>query len=159
MCNQERKVQCSYCKNKFFKNELIQETKTKRICNVCKAKKIQDAKDYKELIDFICKGFRISKPTGHQLKSIKKFRELGYTCKEIQCVLYYIFVVEKKKVEGTSIELVPYYYEKAKKHFMLIENARRSVVKTKIEPIVIKTGKPKTPNLRNTRLFMFEDIS
>lgn len=155
----KRLVQCNTCKNKFDKEELIQVNKSTRICAECDAKKKKDALEYKELIKYMCDGFRLDRPTGQQLKSIKKFKELGYSYADIQYTLYYIFFVERKQVYNYSIELVPYYYLKAMEHKRLINNAKRTAKKLATEEVVIVTGKStQKPNLKNTRLVDIENL-
>lgn len=150
---------CHSCREKFPKSELIQITKSKRVCKSCQEKATTEANDYRELIEYICTGFGIKAPTGQQLKSIKQFKELGYSYKEIQYTIYYIYSVINKKVEGTGLGLVPYYYEEAKKHFSQIENARRSATKITTQEIVIERKVDTfNPNIKNTRLINIEEL-
>ena len=151
-------VQCDCCKNKFLREELIQVTKSKKICVSCNETKQREAEDYKELIKFICDGFRISKPTGQQLKKIKEFKELGYTYKDIQYTLYYIYCIEKRKVNGTDIGLVPFYYEKAMQHYKLLENAYRTAIELSLKEIVIITKDSKKPRLDRTRYINIDEL-
>lgn len=153
-----RKVMCSYCREQFYKEDLV-EDKSKRYCKPCFERRKQDAQDYKDLIKYICDGFGIEKPTGPQLKSIKKFKdELGYTYKGIQYTLYYIFCVEGKKTYGTSIELVQFYYEKAKYHASLVENARASAKNIDLKEVVIQVPKYKKPKVEKTRFIDIANI-
>lgn len=154
-----RKIMCHICRDKFYKDELIQVSKSKRICQKCNDTEQAEINQRKELIDFICKGFGLSAPTGQQLRSIKEFRELGYSYFEIHYTLYYIYCVLKKNPEGTSLGLVPFYYEKAKEHHRLVENAKRTAKDIEIKEVVIerKTNVFK-PNVKNTRLINIEEI-
>lgn len=150
---------CHSCREKFPKSELIQVTKSKRVCKSCQERATTEANDYKELIEYICTGFGIKAPTGQQLKSIKQFKELGYSYKEIQYTIYYIYSVINKKVEGTSLGLVPYYYEKAKEHYELVQNAKRSAAKLQMNEIVIERKIDSyQPNVKNTRIINIEEI-
>lgn len=159
MENRGRKVMCHLCKDKFYKDELIQVSSSKRVCQKCNDTIQVEINQRKELIDFICKGFRISAPTGQQLKSIKEFRELGYSYFEIHYTLYYIYCVLKKKPEGTSLGLVPFYYEKAKEHYKLVENAKRTAKNLVVEEVTIERKLDVfKPNIRNTRLINIEEI-
>ena len=154
-----RKIMCHICKEKFYKDELIQVSKSKRVCKKCNDTEQAEINQRRELIDFICKGFRIPAPTGQQLKSIKEFRELGYSYFEIHYTLYYIYCVLKRKPEGTSLGLVPFYYEKAKEHHRLVENAKRTAQKAEIEEITIeRKADVFKPNIKNTRLINIEEI-
>lgn len=155
----KRLVQCNTCKNKFDKEELIQVNKSTRICAECDAKKKKDALEYKELIKYICDGFRLDRPTGQQLKSIKKFKELGYSYADIQYTLYYIFFIERKQVYNYSIELVPYYYLKAMEHKRLIANAKRTARSLATKEVIINTNNNiRKPKLNNTRLVDIETL-
>lgn len=156
----QRKVMCHGCKEKFDKEELIQVNKSKRLCLVCHDRTTKEAEDYKTLIKFICDGFGIKAPLGHQLKSIKDFKELGYSYQEIMYVLYYIFNIEGIKPQGTSLGLVPYYYEKAKEHYTMTQNARRTAIKTVMEPkqIVRKKKEDNRPLRGHTKFINISEI-
>lgn len=149
---------CHYCKNKFPSEELIQITKTRRSCKGC----IQAKDDYKQLIDYICKGFGQTAPTGKQLKDIKRFKELGYSYKEIQWTIYYIFCIANKKLEDNNIGLVPYYYEKAKEHFLTLEKVKENSKDIEIQKEITiirkpRNEKPKT-KLNKTRYVNIEEL-
>ena len=157
--SKDRKVICNKCKEKFYKDELIQINKSKRFCSKCNEAAQKDINDYKSLIDYICTGFNIKAPTGQQLKSIKQFKELGYSYWEIQYTLYYIYCILKKKPDGTSIGLVPFYYEKAKEHYNLVQNAKRTAQKIVTEETEIERRVNNfKPNLKNTRLINIEEL-
>lgn len=153
------KVVCDICKEKFYKSELIQVSLSKKVCQHCNETVQAEIEQRKELIDFLCKGFGLKMPTGQQLRSIENFREQGYTYFEIHYTLYYIYCVLKKKPEGTSIGLVPFYYEKAKEHHRLVENAKRTAKNIEIEEITIERKVDVfKPNIKNTRLINIEEI-
>lgn len=155
--NRGSKVMCNTCREKFYKDELIYLTKSNKICHKCNEEKKVHAETYKALIEFICWGFNIKAPTGQQLKSIKKFKDSGLNYTDMHMTLYYIYMVEKRKVEGTSIELIPYYYEKAKAHFEMVEKAKKSASSHVSEPeVVIVSAKKHMPNINRTRII---DIS
>lgn len=150
---------CHGCRKKFPREELIQRTKSERLCKCCMDNRTKESEDYKALIKYICDGFRINAPTGQQLKSIKKFKELGYSYREIQYTIYYIYCVEKKNVSGTGIGLVPFYYEKAMKHRELISNAKRTARKIVMEEVVVFTTQHnKKPKLEQTRLIDIDKL-
>lgn len=154
-----KKIICHSCKEKFYKDELIQVTKSKRLCKECNEKVQREAEEYKALIDYICTGFRIKAPTGQQLKSIKEFKELGYSYSEIQYTIYYIYSVLRRKPEGTSLGLVPFYYERAKEHYMLVQNAKRTARKISTEEVTVERKVDIfKPNVKNTRLINIEEL-
>lgn len=119
----ERKVLCNSCRKKFLKKDLIQVSSSKRVCGSCK----QNSDDYKDLIDYVCKGFGQKAPTGKQLKEISKFKELGISYKEIKLTIYFIACVEKKPMENGSLFLVPSFHTKAMAHFKALENTKKSL--------------------------------
>ena len=154
------KIQCSICKESFYKDELIQAGITKRVCQKCNDTEQAEINQRRELIDFICKGFGLAKPTGQQLKEIKEFKEQGYSYFEIHYTLYYIYCVLKKVPnEKKALGLVPFYYEKAKEHHKLVENAKRTAKNIEVEEVVIeRKADVFKPNIRNTRLINIEEI-
>lgn len=155
----ERKVQCGICKEKFPKNELIQRTKTQRVCKKCHETKAREIEEYNELIKFICQGFGQTAPTAFQLKNIKKFKEeYGYSYKTIQCIIYYMYVVEQVKTYDNNLGLVPYYHDKAQNHFQMIENAKKSAKKISHEEIVVFTNPQRESRLDKTRLVDISSI-
>lgn len=157
--NAKKKILCHNCKEKFYREDLIQVSKSKRLCKKCNDTVQVEINQRKELIEFICNGFGLKTPTGQQLKSIKEFRELGYSYFEIHYTLYYIYCVLKKRVEGTSIGLVPFYYEKAKEHYRLVENAKRTAKYIQTEEVVVERRTDIfKPNIENTRLINIEEI-
>ena len=159
MNNRGRKVICHICKEKFYKDELIQVSSSKRVCKKCNETVQAEINQRQELIDFICSGFGLPAPTGQQLKSIKEFKELGYSYFEIHYTLYYIYCILKRKPEGTSLGLVPFYYEKAKEHYQLVENAKKTAKKVVMEEVTIERKSDVfKPNVKNTRLINIEEI-
>lgn len=154
-----KKVLCHNCREKFLKEELIQVTKSKRLCAECDKKITKEAEEYKSLIDYICSGFNIKAPTGQQLKSIKQFKELGYSYPEIQYTLYYIYGVLRKTPSGTSLGLVPFYHEMAKEHYRLVQNAKKSAKSTIPEEISVeRIVKEHKVSVHKTRLINIEEI-
>lgn len=127
-----RKVMCKYCRKKFSKEELIQVNKSTRCCEACYKTQRQESENFKELIDYICKGFNQKAPTGQQLKDIKKFKELGYTYKEIQWTIYYIACIKGVNINDGRLGLVPFYYEKAMEHFRIVERNRMATYNEEI---------------------------
>lgn len=154
-----RKLTCTGCKQKFDKEELTYINTKKKLCKNCLVHSRRDSQEYRELIEFLCIGFNIKAPTGKLLSQIKEFKDLGYSYRDIHLTVYYIYVIEKRRVEETSIGLMPFYYEKAMKHFEMIENARRTadghVAEVKVIEVPIKRNKP---CLKNTRLINISEI-
>ena len=140
---------CNTCKNKFPAEELIQVTKNCKRCKSCH----QSSIDYRELIDYICKGFGQKAPTGKQMKDIKTFKEIGISYKEIQWTLYYIFTVSNRKIEGNDIGLVPYYHKEAMEHFRTVERVKESAknIEFQEEITIVRTPYNRKPRIDKTR--------
>lgn len=90
-------------------------------------KKIQEAKEVKKddwgsLFDYICEIYNIEKPTGFMFKQLETFRkDYGYTDIGILLTLKYCFeTLNINILEEAGLGIVPYYYDKAKKHNMTI---------------------------------------
>lgn len=153
--NKRKVLKCFYCKEMFNREELVQVNKSVRSCPKCLESKRKEVEDRKELIDYICKGFNQSSPTGYQLRDIKRFREeLGYKYKEIQWTIYYIAAIKGKTMKDGNISLVPFYYEEAKKHFETVARNRAATYEeAPKEEVVIKRNRDliKSPKYNKTR--------
>lgn len=112
------KLTCKKCRRKFEENNMING-----ICKGCK----KDSEEYKELIRYLCNGFKIDKPTGKMLKEIKNYKELGYSYLEIQMVVYYIVVIKKKPLRNYSLGLVGYYVMEAKEYYRKVNNLKNGI--------------------------------
>ncbi len=125
----KRKYSCTKCKEKFDLEELTQVSKSVRVCKKCLETRQEDSRQYKALIDFICNGFKLKAPTGQQLKTIKKFKEIGYSYLDIHKLLYYVAIVKKYEFKGSNIEIIFFYAEEAKKYYEQIEKTISSAEK------------------------------
>lgn len=154
------KLICHYCKKKFDKNDLVYVTKTRRSCRSCIDGREKEARDYKNLIDYICKGFGQSAPTGKQLKNIAEFKKLGYTYENIQWTIYFITNVIGKRMLNSNLGLVPYYYVQAVEHKELIEQSKK--LNKDIKPVklvtVTRNHKAKDTRRKSSRLVDIEDL-
>lgn len=148
----KRMVKCFHCKNKFYKDQLIELTKSKRVCSTCDELIKKDAISYKELIKYICDGFGLQAPTGRQLKTISNLKKLGYTYDSIQWIIHYVVNIEKKQLKDTNLDFVPYYAEKAKLHFSQLNNAKNSSMEQIGDTKVIENYYSQKANLGKTRL-------
>lgn len=156
------KKTCTRCKEKFLKSEMVMSEKnsSKFYCKPC----YKDANDYKDLIDYICKGFSIKAPTGRQVKDIQMLKQKGITYKEIKFTIYYIVCIKKKFLKNGSLYLVSYYLEEAREHFKMLENVRKSldVVKKgedEIITITINRGQFKEQEQERIKCTRYVDIS
>lgn len=155
-----KELTCSYCKNKFLETELVVVTKTRKACKNCLETKVRENADYKELIAYICRGFRQTAPTGKQLKDIKTFKEMGISYKEIQWTLYYIYGILNKKIEDKSLGLVPYYHKEAMEHFRTVERVKESVknAEPQEEITIVRTPCNRKPRIDKTRYVNIAEI-
>lgn len=163
------KLTCYYCKGKFPREDLIQMTTKKRSCKPCydkaKAKKVKndikqiDDISYPELIDYICKGFGISKPTGKQLNDIKKFKSLGYSHRDIQWTIYYIESVVGRRL-NCDLGLIPYYYAQAIRHFEIVKKNEQFIddMQDVKEVIIKRPNKDIKPRVDKTRFIDIDNI-
>lgn len=139
---------CTRCKNKFNEDQLIQRTKTQRVCKKCNME-IEGLKDLKA---YICKIFDIKTVPGNILRQIKRYsEEEGYTYQGMRYTLWYIINMEQMKFTSITIGLIPDFYEKAKRHQVLKTKVAKSAkVKYDNTPVVVKGGgnSPK-PVIRN----------
>ena len=136
----ERKVLCHSCKEKFFKNELIQTSKTRRFCKACYEKKQAEPNDYKELIKYICNGYGQRYLTGRQFSKIKELKEKGIPYKTIQWTIYYLEVIRGRKLNG-NLGLIPYYCEEAIRYSENLQKMQTQAkeINLKIEKVVVET--------------------
>lgn len=158
MENKGRKVMCKICKEKFYKDELIQINKHKRICQNCNETEQVIINQRRDLIEFVCKLHSNKVPTGFQLQNIKRFKEMGYSYFEIHYTLYYIYVVLNKTIKGDSLGLVPYYYEKAKEHYQHFENARKTITNKTEKQTQDKKSNTFKANFKNTRFINIQEL-
>lgn len=127
---------CTRCKSKFPESELIQRTKTQKVCKKCN----MEIEGLKQLKEYICKIFNIKTVPGNILRQIKRYyEEEGYTYQGMRYTLWYIINMEQMKFTSITIGLIPEFYEKAKSH---------QILKTKVAKLS-KQSYDKTPVIIN----------
>ena len=153
-----RKIQCSYCKEKFLRDELEQVTKTKKICKQCKGTSYKDTVEYKELVDYIVEGFKIKKPTPQHFNLIKQWKEQGYSYGEIKYTIHYVFNTLGKKPHNLSLGLIPYYLEEAIAHKRVVDGVRKTALANMKEEVVIVRNESSKKGKGRTRLISIEEL-
>ena len=123
----QKQLKCFVCKELFDKDILIVKS-GKRYCEVCLKIKEEESLAYKDdwdlLFEYICELYNIKVPTGMMFQQLKTYRnEYGYTNIGMYYTLqYYYNVLDNKVLEDTGLGIIPYYYDKAKKHYNKVYN-------------------------------------
>lgn len=93
------------------------------------------AKDYQDLVDYICALFQISVPTPIMFKQIKTFKNTyNYTYRGMRSTLYYFFEIKDNDVSNSlGVGIIPYAYEDALDFYTKRKNVADSVKKINIE--------------------------
>jgi hypothetical protein len=114
-----RMVKCPYCEQKLDKDE-AHEYKKKYYHQNCFNEWQQESEHRKQLIEYICKLFRIEAPTGMILKQIKDYQaDYKYKLKGMELALRYFHETLGNPVQqGSGIGIIPFVYEDAKKHYV-----------------------------------------
>ena len=114
-----RLVKCPYCENQLSKDEAY-EYKKKYYHVKCFETWQNEKEDRKNLIDYICKIYRLDAPTGMILKQIKDFQEnYKYRLKGMELALRYFHdTLGNRPLEGQGIGIIPFIYEDAKNDYM-----------------------------------------
>jgi hypothetical protein len=114
-----RLVKCPYCETQLQKEEAY-EYKKKYYHVKCFNEWQQEKEHRQQLIDYICKTFRIDAPTGMILKQIKDFQtDYKYKLKGMELALQYFHETLGNPVQqGSGIGIIPFVYEDAKNHYI-----------------------------------------
>lgn len=114
-----RLVKCPYCEKQLSKEE-AHEYKKKYYHVKCFNEWQQEKEHRQQLIDYICKLYRIEAPTGMILKQIKDFQaDYKYKLKGMELALRYFHETLGNQVQqGSGIGIIPFVYEDAKNHYV-----------------------------------------
>jgi hypothetical protein len=114
-----RLVKCPYCETQLDKDEAY-EYKKKYYHQKCFNEWQQEKEHRQQLIDYICKLYRIEVPSGMILKQIKDFQtEYKYKLKGMELALRYFHETLGNPVQqGAGIGIVPFVYEDAKNDYI-----------------------------------------
>lgn len=115
-----RLVKCPYCEKQLSKEEAF-EHKKKYYHEKCFNEWQQEKEHRQQLIDYICKLYRIEVPTGMILKQIKDFQtDYKYKLKGMELALRYFHETLGNPVQqGSGIGIIPFVYEDAKRHYIM----------------------------------------
>jgi len=150
MEKKQRQSKCCICKESFNKEDLIVKS-NKKYCKECLQIKEEESNQYKNdwdlLFKYICNLYDIEVPTGMMFQQLKTFRnEYNYTNIGMYYTLkYYYEILENVVIEDTGLGIIPYYYDRAKKHYNKVYNLEDIVEDFKNEEKLIKV-KTKTTN-------------
>lgn len=117
-----KKLKCSLCGELFEKEELIVKS-AKRFCVECLKIRTGEAEKNKVewtlLFEYICKLYKIDKPTGMMFQQMKGYRDdYSYTNIGMYYTLkYYHEILENTVLDGAGLGIIPYYYDKAKVYY------------------------------------------
>jgi uncharacterized Zn-finger protein len=114
-----RLVKCPYCEKQLSKEDAV-EHKKKYYHPKCFEDWQKQKEHRQELIDYICKLYRIEAPTGMILKQIKDFQtDYKHTLKGMELALKYFHETLGNSVQqGSGIGIIPFVYEDAKNHYI-----------------------------------------
>lgn len=135
------------CNGKYY-DEDLHKIGDKNYCLPCYNTKMQEKKDREALIECIKQYYNVTYPTGMQLKQIKEYKEQKeYKYKGMLLTLKYC-----KEVLGMEfnykmgIGIIPHYYDKARAHWIELQQKRSEHKDFEIKPIYIKLTELKTTN-------------
>lgn len=159
----EKVVSCKSCGKKLQpEDKFIHSSKT--YCKDCYDKVVQEANDYKQLMEFICTNYEIESPTGLILKQIKDMKtNFGWSYAAMTYTLWYCKeIVEKPLIEKYGVYLIKNYYNEAKAYYLQQEKLKEQLeelkdieIKTKV---VKKVTKEDNSNKSNSSLIDLESL-
>ena len=111
-------IVCKRCGKEILKEDKC-VLSSKTYCPECFIIIKQNAEDYKNLISYICKIFKIDAPTGAIMKQIKSYRDkYNYSYAGIQYTLWYCYEILELTIEQQfGISFVKTYYNKAENYY------------------------------------------
>lgn len=95
-----------------------------------------DDPEYKELLNYICKLFRVDKVSYLITKQIADYTDkYKYSYKGIRKTLYYFFEIQENAIDNMThtIGIVPYVYDEARKFYQEIYEANCNNERANIE--------------------------
>ena len=143
-CRHQNTTYCNSCIQIIIRENELEKNK-KKLEKKLKQKPSSNPKEdgYKELIDIICKYFKINEPTPLILKQIKDFKnKFKHLYTGLHYCLWYVTEIENKKLDlSYGIALLQFYYDKAKQYYeqqqKIIESAQ-NIDYTKMKTNVVK---------------------
>ena len=150
-----RQVKCPMCKTMNDK-ENTEKINNRYYCLKCAEKrekeKNRNIDDWPELFNYICELYNIDVPNGMMFQQIKDFREnYNYTNKGMYLTLKYFYKVLGNDVkEDTGLGIIPYYYDRAKQHYIDILIVKKHLENFEINEQV-NTVKVKNINIKELK--------
>lgn len=152
-----RLVQCSNCKTKHEKIDLI-EYGSKRLCKKCYKQQLE----MERLRQYICKLYKMDYVSPKLQKQINEFVELhNYKPKAIIMIIDYAINIEKFEIDTSleSITFVNYFKHNAVKYYTE-KKAIYDSVKTVEKPILNKVEtKIEKSCVKNRKILNIEDFN
>jgi hypothetical protein len=115
------------------------ENQKRYYCPSCCDDKVKAAKQYRDLIEYICKLYDIDAPTMVMVKQIKDFKDNhGYSHIGMQSTLEYFYEIQ----EGNSVDdsmgvgIIPYVYDEAKQFHIDCREIKRGTDGLALEDIM-----------------------
>jgi len=117
-----RKVKCPYCEEQLYRRNAIKHTNNRYYHEECYEEVTRESREYKELIDTICRIWNIKAPTMQMVSQLKRYREdpdLQCTNKGMQLTLeYYYDLLGNKPEADHGVGIIPWNYDKAKEQYI-----------------------------------------
>ena len=163
MQKKSRKSKCALCGESFEKEELTLKS-GKKYCANCliikEEESLKNKSDWDLLFEYICSIYKIKVPTGMMFSQLKQYRQdYNYTNTGMYYTLKYFYeILESKVLEDSGLGIIPYFYDKAKRHYNKVfdiqdmaenfEDKEQTIqIKTKIIDKSIETKKPLPLNI------------
>lgn len=123
-----RQVKCPYCEDTLDKDE-AHSYKKRYYHQECFETWQQESEHRNSLIEYIMELYNLDAPTGMMLKQVKDFKEqYNYQYKGMELTLRFFHETMGRSVlEDSGIGIIPYYYEKAKKHHIMKMKVQESL--------------------------------
>lgn len=121
-----RLVLCTNCRNKFYKEELKEYSKTKRLCKKCES----EQREIDDLREYICKLYNMEYVSPKLQKQINEFINIhNYRPKAIKMIIQYALNIEKFELDTSleSITFVNYFKHSAIKYYTEKREIAKSV--------------------------------
>ncbi len=119
-----RKLKCPSC-SRLNDKENTKQIGNRHYCVTCaedKEKSSQHNKDgWDDLYKCICEIYNIKTLTGMMFKQVSDFRKEPYNYTNTGMCLtlkYFYNILENEVLEDSGVGIIPYFYEKAKQHFI-----------------------------------------
>lgn len=122
-----RQVKCPICKVSLDKDDSV--THGKRYYHPkCHAAWQNEGNEYKDLMTYISELHNIEYPSMIIKKQVKDLKVDGYRYKGMELALRYFYETLDNRVrEGDGVGIIPYVYEEAKNHYIMMRRIEKSV--------------------------------